>query len=461
MLDDLNELRTFRAILAEGSLSAAARRLGVTLAVVSKRLSTLEGRAGVRLIHRSTRSLSPTEEGTRLLTDVVRALEAIEAAETRLAGRRDEPAGTLRVSAPVALGRRCVAPVLGQLAARHPRLAVALELDDRVADLVGEGLDVAIRIGALADSTAVMRRLADNRRILVASPAYLDRAGRPTTPGEAAGHAFLRYGAATEPWRLHGPDGATASLSAAARLRADDGDVVHGWALDGLGIMLKSEVDVASDLATGRLERVLPAWDGGKTPIVALYPSARHVPLKTRVLLDQLAAHLLAVMNEHRTAEASAVSGVGRPLISVSRGAWRERDRTCGARNHRGLSRGRVPGSAAEELPECGMQLGVAGEDTLARPAERATVEMTDDAASLADQERPGEPVRHVASVLPVGIHPTGRDVGELQRDGSHRSHDEDGARDRAEQRQCLTLLRFTDLHQRRNGGADDGRLKR
>jgi len=296
MLDDLNELKTFRAILSEGSLSAAARRLGVTLAVVSKRLSTLEGRAGVRLVYRSTRSLSPTEEGARMLIDVIHALEAIEAAEGRLAGGRDEPTGTLRVSAPIAFGRRCVAPLLGRLIARYPRLAVALELDDTVVDLVSEGLDVAIRIGALADSSAMMRKLADNRRILVASPAYLDRVGRPATPEEAADRAFLRYGAAIEPWRLRGPDGATASLAATARLRVDNGDVVHDWALAGLGIMLKSEVDVAEDLAAGRLERVLPEWDGGEAPIVALYPSAQYVPLKTRVLLDQLAAHVAAVL---------------------------------------------------------------------------------------------------------------------------------------------------------------------
>lgn len=297
MLDDLNELKTFRAILAEGSLSAAARRLGVTLAVVSKRLSTLESRAGVRLVHRSTRSLSPTEEGTRLLPDIERALEALEIAEDRLKGVRDEPAGTLRISASIAFGRRCVAPVIGQLTASYPRLAVVLELDDRVVDLVGEGLDVAIRIGTLASSTAIMRKLADNRRILVAAPAYLDRVGRPATPEEAAGQAFLRYGAANEPWRLRGPNGATASLAAIARLRVDDGDVVHDWALAGLGIMLKSEVDVASDLHAGRLERVLPDWDGGDAPIVALYPSARYVPLKTRVLLDRLAAHVAATMN--------------------------------------------------------------------------------------------------------------------------------------------------------------------
>ena len=295
MLDDLDELKTFRAILVEGSLSAAARRLGVTLAVVSKRLTTLENRAGVRLIQRTTRSLSPTEEGARLLGDIERALEAIEAGEERLAGGRDEPVGTLRVSAPISFGRRYVAPVLGCLASRYPRLAISLELDDRLVDIVGEGLDVAIRIGVLADTSAMMRKLADTRRILVAAPAYLDRAGRPATPSEAASHEFLRYGAAAEPWRLKGPKGATASLAATARLRVDNGDAIHDWALAGLGIMLKSEVDVAEDLAAGRLERVLPSWDGGEMPIVALYASARHLPLKTRVLLEELAAHIAVV----------------------------------------------------------------------------------------------------------------------------------------------------------------------
>jgi DNA-binding transcriptional LysR family regulator len=296
VLDDLNELKTFRAILAEGSLSAAARRLGVTLAVVSRRLATLEDRAGVRLVHRTTRSLSPTEDGARLFSEIERALEAIEAGEERLARGRDEPIGTLRLSAPSFFGRRCVAPVLGLLTTRYPRLAVSLELEDRLADIVGEGLDVAIRIGALADTSTMMRKLADNRRVLKAAPAYLDRAGRPATPAEAASHEFLRCGGATEPWRLKGPKGATANLAAPARLRVDDGDVVHDWALAGLGIMLKSEIDVAVDLASGRLERVLPAWDGGEEAIVALYPSALHLPLKTRVLLDELTVHVATVM---------------------------------------------------------------------------------------------------------------------------------------------------------------------
>jgi DNA-binding transcriptional LysR family regulator len=292
MLDDLNELKTFRAVLTQGSLSGAARALGVTLAVVSKRLATLERRAGVRLVNRTTRTLSPTEAGSRLLIEVERALDAIAAGEEQLALGRDEPVGLLRVSAPISFGRRHVAPVLGELVSRHPALSISLRLDDRLADLVGEGLDVAIRIGGLADSSAVMRKLADNRRILVASPPYLDRLGRPAAPEDLADAAFLRYGEAAEPWRLYGPDGAVTQLTAAARLRVDNGDTVHDWALAGLGVMLRSELDVAADIRAGRLERLLDGWDGGATPVVALYPSARHLPLKTRVLLDALAARM-------------------------------------------------------------------------------------------------------------------------------------------------------------------------
>ena len=296
VLDDLNELRTFRAILANGSLSAAARHLGVTVAVVSKRLATLEGRAGVRLIQRTTRALAATEAGERLLIDVERALDAIEAGEERLASGRDEPTGLLRVSAPIAFGRRCVVPVAGILARRHPLLSVSIELDDRVVDLVASGFDVAVRIGAPPDSSATMRKLADNRRVLVAAPSYLDVAGRPRTPDDLAGHGFLRYGTATGPWRLHGPGGATASIPAPTRLRVDDGDAVNQWGLAGLGIMLKSEVDVATHVRAGSLERILPDWDEGDAPVVALYPSARHLPLKTRVLLDTLGEHVRAML---------------------------------------------------------------------------------------------------------------------------------------------------------------------
>ncbi|SEN47441.1 DNA-binding transcriptional regulator, LysR family [Sphingomonas gellani] len=293
MLDDLNELRTFQQVLAHGSLTGAARAMGVSLAVVSKRLATLEKRTGVRLVNRTTRNLSPTEEGEQLLVEVDRALEAIAQGEELLATGRDEPVGTLRVSAPVSFGRRHVAPVLGQLTQRYPQLAVSLSLDDRLADVTGGAIDVAIRIGGLAAAGgAAMRKLADNRRILLAAPAYLHRRGRPRSPDDLSDHDLLRYGDAVVAWRLFDADGREQSVPAPARLRVDNGDAVHDWCVAGLGITLKSQVDVAADLRAGTLEHVLPEWHAGDTPIVALFPDRATMPRKTRVFLDAMLSAL-------------------------------------------------------------------------------------------------------------------------------------------------------------------------
>ncbi|WP_421932705.1 LysR family transcriptional regulator [Phenylobacterium sp.] len=294
MLGDLNELRTFQRILALGSLSAAARDLGVGLAVVSKRLATLERRAGVRLINRTTRSLSATEEGLGLLVHVERMMEELQAAEARLAGAGQGPQGLLRVSAPISFGRIHLAPVAAQLIDRHPQLDVELKLSDRIVDLVDERIDIAVRIGPPRDSAAVMRKLTDNRRILVASPDYLSRRGRPQTPEETKGHTWVRYGDGGDPIRLEGPGGAVAELPALGRLRSDNGDAVHDWAVAGHGIMLKSSIDVAEDLRAGRLERVLADWRTAPAPVYALLPSSRHLATKTRVFLDAVAARFSA-----------------------------------------------------------------------------------------------------------------------------------------------------------------------
>lgn len=289
MLDDLNELRTLQQVLANGSLTGAARSLGVSLAVVSKRLATLERRTGVRLVNRTTRSLSPTEEGERLLVEIDRALEALRQGEELLATGRDEPVGTLRVSAPVSFGRRHVAPVLGVLAQRHPQLAIALSLDDRLIDVSGGTVDVAIRIGGgLVDTNAAMRRLVDNVRVAVAAPAYLDRCGRPEKPADFVHHDLLRYGDAVAPWRLVDADGTVELVAAPARMRVDNGDAVHDWCVAGHGIMLKSLIDVATDIRSGLLERVLPDWTAGGMPIVALFPDRATMPRKTRVFLDAM-----------------------------------------------------------------------------------------------------------------------------------------------------------------------------
>jgi len=291
MLDDLNELRTFQRILATGSLSAAARELQVGLNVVSKRLASLERRAGVRLIHRTTRRLSPTAEGLALSPHVDRILEELANAEEQLAHGRTEPHGLLRVAAPVSFGRTHVASVLGDLSSRYDGLLVELNLTDRLVDLVEERIDLAVRIGTPQDSRAIARKLADNSRVLAASPHYLNRKGRPQHPSDMR-FDVLRYDDSTAPWRLQNASGEVFELAAQCRLRADNGDTVHAWALQGHGVMLRSWVDVAADIATGRLERVLPDWSSGAAPVYALYPSKSQLPLKTRVLLDALHARM-------------------------------------------------------------------------------------------------------------------------------------------------------------------------
>jgi len=288
MLDDLDELRTFQRILARGSLSAAGRDLGVSLAVVSKRLASLERRIGNRLIHRTTRRLSATEEGALFLPQVQRVLDALEAAEAQLMQGLDEPVGLLRITAPIALGRLHIAPVLAEMTAAYPRLDVELRLSDGLIDLLEARIDVAVRIGPAKDSSFVMRKLADSHRILVASPDYLARRGHPQRPEDLTDHAILRTVGWTAPWPLSGPNGEMMEVDLPSRLRTDNGEVVHDWALAGHGIMIKSAIDVAVDLRLQRLERVLPDWRSVNSPIYALLPSAAYVPVKVRLFLDRL-----------------------------------------------------------------------------------------------------------------------------------------------------------------------------
>jgi LysR family transcriptional activator of dmlA len=295
MLDDLNELRTFQRILACGSLSAAARDLGVGLAVVSKRLASLERRAGQRLINRTTRKLSPTNEGSALVPHVDRMLEELAAAEARLASGSEEPHGLLRVSAPISFGRIHLIPLAAQLIERYPRLDIELKLEDRLVDLTDEHLDIAVRIGQPRDSSAIMHKLADNRRILVAAPAYLERYGRPHSLSELHNHLCLRYDDPAVPWRLEGPDAVLVDFEPRCRLRANSGDAVQDWALAGQGVMLKSRIDVVPEFVAGRLEQVLPDWRSAAAPIYALLPSRRHLSTKSRAFLDAVTANLAAL----------------------------------------------------------------------------------------------------------------------------------------------------------------------
>ena len=297
MLDDLDELRAFRALLAAGSVGAAAAELGIEASTVRARLASLEGRAGVALVRLDDDAADPTEQGARLRLDVERALDALAASEQWLTSGRDEPVGTLHVSAPLSFGRRHVAPVLARLAAEHARLAVSLSLGEEPGDAAQDGCDVAIRMTATPETAAHARKLVDNRRVLVASSDHLDHAGRPATPSDLDAHSLLRRGGPPRPWHLRGPAGKAAVVATRARLTASSSDVLRDWALAGHGILFASAIDVAADLAAGRLERVLPQWFGRPAPVVAVC-SSDDPPRKTRLFLDAMAESLAEVVTQ-------------------------------------------------------------------------------------------------------------------------------------------------------------------
>jgi DNA-binding transcriptional LysR family regulator len=292
MLNDVTELRTFVRVVATGSLSAAAREMGLALSVVSKRLATLERRTAARLVARNTRRLSLTEEGQGLYEHAQRILAEVDEAEAALTRGRANPSGVLRVSAPFSLGRAHVSPVCRDLVRAYPKLSIELNLTDKLVDMIEHGIDVAVRIGEPKDSGLVMRKLLDNYRIIVAAPDYLDRHGTPRSPAELQHYECLSYRGVGARWRLVGPAGQTADVRATSRLRCDNGEVAYDWALAGCGLVMKSWVDVASDLSTGRVIRVLPEWRSEPTPICALFSSSRQLPTRVHIFLESISKRL-------------------------------------------------------------------------------------------------------------------------------------------------------------------------
>lgn len=292
MLDDITELRTFVRIVGAGSLSAAGREMGLALSVVSKRLATLERRVDARLIARSTRRLALTDEGQALYERAQRILAEVDEAEAALTHGRVEAQGVLRVSATVAFGRAHVSPVCRDLVRLHPKLSVDLTLTDRLVELIDEGMDVVVRIGAPKDSGLVMRKLIDNHRVVVGAPDYLERHGTPMAPADLETHQCLHYRGVGSHWRLVGPGGEAVEVQAQSRLRSDNGEVAHDWALAGCGLIFKSWVDVEPDVRAGRLVLVLPQWRSDPAPVCALFPSSRQLPTRVRLFLDAMVDRL-------------------------------------------------------------------------------------------------------------------------------------------------------------------------
>ena len=289
-MDRLKQIETLVAVAAKGSLTAAARAEGVAPAVIGRRIDALEERLGVKLLLRTTRRLSLTHEGSAFLEDCQRVLADLANAEASVSAGGVKASGHLRITAPAGFGRRHVAPLVPRFIALHPDVSVSLNLSDRVVDIVNEGYDCAVRVGDLGDSSLVSVRLADNRRLCVAAPGYLQRAGVPRAPADLARHECLTLSSEasqTRGWAFI-VDGALVHLRPRGRADCSDGQVLHDWCLAGLGIAWRSTWEVEREVAAGRLQTVLDEFAAPPNGIFALFPQRKHLPLRVRLWIDFL-----------------------------------------------------------------------------------------------------------------------------------------------------------------------------
>jgi DNA-binding transcriptional LysR family regulator len=294
-MDRVGDIALFLRVLDLGSITAAARSLDLSVAVASQRLKRLERDLGVRLLHRTTRRLHPTPEGQALAERGRGLVEDLEALAETLRESVHDIGGTLRVTMSASFGQQHVSPLLPEFQARHPRLRVSAHLSDDLVDLVREGFDLAIRIGPLDDSGLVARRIAANRRALVASPDYLRRHGTPRTPADLAGHAgvlLMGRDGRQDVWTLTTPEGGLVHVRMHSRFESNFGELLREAVLAGQGIAVHSLWHVAEDLRAGRLVVVLPDHPPPTSQISALSPARRMQPPRVRSFADFLVERL-------------------------------------------------------------------------------------------------------------------------------------------------------------------------
>jgi DNA-binding transcriptional LysR family regulator len=292
-MDRFQEMRVFVAVVEAGSFVGAADAEHLSKAAVSRIVSELEQRLGVRLLHRTTRRLSLTEEGEVFFARCKDLLAGVEEAEAEISERSGQAVGVLKVSAPFSYGVLRLAPLWGDFLAAHPQIQLEVTLSDRFVDLVDEGFDVAIRIARLASSSLVSRRLSSTRMVLCASPRYLKKHGKPRQPADLAGHTVLAYSllAAGDTWEFEGPAGPV-SVKVQPRMRSNSGDVCRAVAVAHQGIVLQPLFLVGDDLQAGRLVEVMPEYKSAELGVYAVYPSRKHLLPKVRLLIDYLAKAL-------------------------------------------------------------------------------------------------------------------------------------------------------------------------
>jgi DNA-binding transcriptional LysR family regulator len=289
-VDRYQELAVFAAVAEHGAIGRAGEAIGLSASQVSRTLTQLEKRLGVQLVHRTTRRLALTEEGRALHERARGAFADLDEAESAVGCMKGTARGRLRVTLPVQYGHRYIAPLAARFASENALVHVELAFDDRKVDLVEEGYDVGVRVGIDDDPSLVARRLSCTRVLILASPAYLERAGTPAEPADLADHATLPSNRedATATWSF--PGGATVRLSP-RRFTANSGFALREAALAGLGVVRLPDFMVDDDLAAGRLVRILGAWER-ELAIAAVYPPARHLAPKVRQFVDFLAAEL-------------------------------------------------------------------------------------------------------------------------------------------------------------------------
>lgn len=290
-MDRLATMEAFVRVAETRSFSEAARRLRTSKSLVSRQVAALEAELGVRLFNRTTRSLTLTEEGRGYQTQVVRILGEIEAANASVNMLQVVPRGRLRMNAPMSFGVLHLAPAIRDFLARYPEIDLDLTLNDRYVDLVDEGFDLAVRIGRLADSSLVARKLAPMRLVVCGSPAYLATHGVPATPEDLRQHQCLAYSsnALHDEWRFGDADGRVATMEIKGRLRINNGDALRVAALQGLGLVNLPSFIIGGDLQAGTLVSVLTDHETQDAGIHVVYPHGRHLSLKVRALVDFLA----------------------------------------------------------------------------------------------------------------------------------------------------------------------------
>lgn len=292
-MDDLRRMVIFSHVVEAKSFSTAARRLGIAKSAVSRHISLLEKSVGVRLLNRTTRSLSLTEIGEIYYQSCARIVAEAEDATRRITRLQDQLSGTLRVASPIILGNRFIAPLLVDFMRLHPSLNVELLLEDQVVDMVDSGIDVGIRVGWLKDSGLVARKIGESPRLLCASPDYIERRGKPEKPEQLSDHDSIIFSLLPTPyhWRFV-KNRKEKRVQIKGQVKTNNADAVRSFLLSGAGLAALSDFLVADDIKAGRLVQLLPDYDCGSAGIYAVFMDRRYQQAKVRLFIDFLSREL-------------------------------------------------------------------------------------------------------------------------------------------------------------------------